>query len=96
VLTINEQAFEASKDPKLSQALLEQALAVDAQSPLTLTNVAVLAIERGDCDAARQLLVKLDSIRGHDEVVRLRLLARTYLCAKPDPKRAAEAYAVAE
>ncbi|MDQ3336278.1 MAG: tetratricopeptide repeat protein [Myxococcota bacterium] len=96
VLTINEQAFEANKDPKLSQALLEQALAVDPQSPVTLTNVAVLAIDRGDCDAARQLLVKLDGVRGHDEVVRTRLLARSYLCAKPDVKRAAEAYAVAE
>ena len=96
VLTINEQAFEASKDAKLSQTLLEQALAIDARSPVTLANLAVLAIDRGDCDAARQLLVKLDTIRGHDEVVRTRLLARTYLCAKPDAKKAAEAYAVAE
>ena len=96
VLTINEQAFEANKDTKLSQSLLEQALAIDAQSPVTLTNLAVLAIDRNDCDAARQLLVKLENIRGHDEVVRTRLLARTYLCARPDPKRAAEAFAIAE
>ena len=96
VMTINEQAFEASKDPKLSQTLLEQALAVDAKSPVTLTNLAVLAIDRGDCDVARKMLVDLDSVRGHDEVVRTRLLARTYACAKPDPKKAAEAYAVAE
>ena len=96
VLTINEQAFEASKENKLAQALLEQALAIDAQSPVTLTNLAVLAIDRGDCDASRQLLVKLDTIRGHDEVVRTRLLARTYACTKPDAKRAVEAYAVAE
>jgi tetratricopeptide (TPR) repeat protein len=96
VLTINEQAFEAGKDNKLSQSLLEQAVAIDSQSPVTLTNLAVLAIERGECDGARQQLVKLESIRGHDEVVRTRLLARTYLCGRPDVKRAAEAYAVAE
>lgn len=96
VLTINEQAFEARKDGKLAQALLEQALAVDAQSPVTLANLAVLAIDRGECDAARQLLVKLEGIRGHDEVVRTRLYARTYLCGKPDVKRAADAYAAAE
>lgn len=96
VLTINEQAFEAGKDPKLSQTLLEQALAIDAQSPVTLSNLAVLAIDRGDCDSARQTLVKLDGVRGHDEVLRTRLLARTYQCARPDPKKAAEAYALAE
>lgn len=96
VLTINEQAFEASKDPKLSQSLLEQALAVDKDSPVTLTNLAVLAIDRNECDSARNMLVKLDAIRGHDEVVRLRLLARTYLCGKPDVKKASETFAVAE
>jgi tetratricopeptide (TPR) repeat protein len=96
VLTINEQAYEASKDGKLSQTLLEQALAVDAQSPVTLTNLAVLAIERGECDSARQMLVKLENVRGHDIVARTRLVARTYLCAKPEPKKAAEAYAIAE
>jgi lipopolysaccharide biosynthesis regulator YciM len=97
VLAINEQAFEADKDPRAAQALLEQALAIDAQSPVTITNLAVLAIDRGECDAARQQLAKLDSIRGHDTVARARLLARTYLCgARPDPRRASEAYAVAE
>ena len=97
VLTINEQAFEADKDPRAAQALLDQALAIDPQSPVTITNLAVLAIDRGECDAARQQLTKLDSIRGHDTVARARLLARTYLCgARPDPRRASEAYAVAE
>ena len=96
VLTINEQAFEAGKDGKVAHALLEQALAVDAASPVTLTNLAVLAIERGDCDGARQLLGKLGAIRGRDEVARTRLLARTYLCGKPDVKKAAAAYADAE
>lgn len=97
VLTINEQAFEADKDPRAAQALLDQALAIDPQSPVTITNLAVLAIDRGECDPARQQLAKLESIRGHDTVARARLFARTYLCgARPDPRRAAEAYAVAE
>jgi tetratricopeptide (TPR) repeat protein len=97
VLAINEQAFEADKEPRAAQGLLEQALAIDPQSPVTITNLAVLAIDRGECDAARQQLAKLESIRGHDTVVRARLVARTYLCgARPDPKKASEAYAAAE
>jgi tetratricopeptide (TPR) repeat protein len=97
VLTINEQAFEANKDPRSAQALLEQALAVDPQSSVTITNLALLAIDRGDCEGARQQLGKLESIRGHDTVIRARLLARSYLCgSRPDVKRASEAYAVAE
>lgn len=97
VLTINEQAFEADKEPKAAQGLLDQALAIDPQSPVTITNLAVLAIDRGECDAARTQLGKLESIRGHDTVVRARLLARTYLCgARPDLKKALDAYGVAE
>lgn len=97
VITINEQAFEADKEPRAAQGLLDQALAIDPQSPVTITNLAVLAIDRGECDAARTLLAKLESIRGHDTVVRARLIARTYLCgARPDLKKALEAYATAE
>lgn len=97
VITINEQAFEADKEPRAAQGLLDQALAIDPQSPVTTTNLAVLAIDRGECDAARTLLAKLESIRGHDTVVRARLIARTYLCgARPDLKKALDAYAVAE
>ena len=97
VLAINEQAFDADKEPKAAQALLDQALALDPQSPVTITNLAVLAIDRGDCDGARQQLARLESIRGHDTVVRARLVARTYLCgARPDSKKASDAYAVAE
>ncbi len=97
VLTINEQAFEADKDPRVALALLDQALAIDPQSPVTITNLAVLAVDRGECDAARQQLAKLDSIRGHDAVARARLLARSYLCgSRPDPQRAGQAYALAE
>ena len=97
VLVINEQAFEATKDPKAAQGLLEQALAVDPQSPVTVANLAVLALDRNDCDGALRHLTRLEQIRGHDVVVRLRLLARTYLCgSRPDPKRAADTYALAE
>ncbi len=97
VMTINEQAFESGRDPKLAQALLEQALPIDPSSPVTLTNLAVLAIERGECDGAQGQLVRLEQIRGRDEVTRTRLLARTYLCAaRPDPRKASEAYAAAE
>ncbi|MDQ3364716.1 MAG: hypothetical protein M3680_04735 [Myxococcota bacterium] len=96
VLTINEQAFEAGKDGKLAQTLLEEALPIDPTSPVTITNLAVLAIGRGECDTARQHLVKLEALRGHDVVVRTRLLARSYLCGKPDAKRAVEAFAIAE
>ncbi|MEO6777598.1 MAG: tetratricopeptide repeat protein [Kofleriaceae bacterium] len=96
--TINEQAFEAStKDVRGAQQLLEQALAIDPRSATTLTNVAVLAIERGDCDTAQKQLVKLREVRGSDAVLTGRLLARSYLCSsRPDPRRAAEAYAAAE
>ena len=97
VTTINEQAFDSSKDAKAAQALLEQALAIDPASTTTLSNIAILAIERGDCDAAQKQLIRLKELRGSDAVVTARLLARSYLCqAKPDPKRAAEAFAAAE
>lgn len=97
VETINEQAFEAIKEPKAAQALLDQALAVDPQSTTTLTNIAVLAIDRGDCESAQKQLTKLRTMRGSIAFETTRLLARTYLCqAKPDVKRAMQAYADAE
>jgi Tfp pilus assembly protein PilF len=98
IVTINEQAFEAgAKDPKSAQSLLDQALVIDPVSPTTLTNVAVLAIERNDCETAQKQLIKLREIRGSDAVLTGRLLARSYLCStRPDPKRAGEAYAAAE
>ena len=97
VTTINEQAFAEGKDFKGAQALLEQALALDASSPVTLTNVAVLSIERGECELAQRQLQKLDGVRGRDAVATARLLARAYLCAnKPDVKKAQEAFAAAE
>lgn len=97
VETINEQAFEAIKEPKAAQALLDQALAVDPQSTTTLTNIAVLAIDRGDCDNAQKQLTKLRTMRGSIAFETTRLLARTYLCqARPDTRKAMQAYADAE
>ena len=97
VTTINEQAFEEGKNYKQSQALLEEALKIDPASTTTLANIAVLTIERGDCETARGQLQKLDGLRGRDAVVTQRLLARSYLCLnKPDTRKAAEAYAAAE
>ena len=97
IATINEQAFELAKDPKSAQAMLDQALALDPVSPTTLTNIAVLAIDHGDCDSALHALLKLKDAHGNDPVIAARLLGRAYLCAaKPDPKKAAESFALAE
>lgn len=77
--------------------MLEQALPIDPSSPVTLTNLAIVAIDRGDCDGAQKQLVKLATISGRDEVARTRLLAKTYMCIpRPDTRKAAEAYANAE
>lgn len=97
VVVINEQAIDADKDPGAAAQLFDQALAIDPNSPTTITNLAVLSIERNDCETAQKYLTKLASVRGQDEVLRTRLLARTYVCAaKPDLARAATAYAAAE
>ncbi len=96
--TINAQAFAAlARDIKTAQALLDQALPVDPKSPVTLTNVAVLAMDRGDCDRASEQLESLREQSGADLLVVNRLLARSYLCStKPSRKRAAETYAEVE
>ena len=98
IYTINEQALETgAKDPRGAQQLLEQALTIDPGSTTTLTNVAVLAIDRGDCDTAQKQLIRLREVRGSDAVLTGRLLARSYMCSsRPDPKRANDAYAAAE
>jgi Tfp pilus assembly protein PilF len=96
--TINGQAWAAldGGDGKQAQALLEQAQAVDADSPTTSLNLAVLAIDRGDCDGAQRHLARLATRRGY-ALVYERLLARTYLCAKrPDLAQAAAHYAKAD
>jgi cytochrome c-type biogenesis protein CcmH/NrfG len=97
VTTINEQAFAEVKDTKASQELLEQALKVDPQSATTLTNIAILSIDRGDCDGAARQLARLEGMRGKDTVVVARLTGRAALCSgKPDPAKASAAFAIAE
>jgi lipopolysaccharide biosynthesis regulator YciM len=97
ITTINEQAFAEAKDTKASQELLDQALKIDPQSAMTLTNVAILAIDRGDCDGAARQLARLDQMRGKDTVVVARLAGRAALCGtKPDPAKASAAFAIAE
>ena len=91
-------AGDRSLGPKAAQALLEQALGRSIRArAITITNLAVLAIDRGECDAAQRSggQARVD-LRGHDSVVRARLLARTYLCGKPDARKAADAFALAE
>lgn len=94
VLTINEQAV--GKDPKAARALLDQAAAIDPASPVTVANFAVLSLAAGECEAARAQLTTLEGIRGHDAALRLRLLAKSYTCGKPDLRKASETYAAAE
>jgi Flp pilus assembly protein TadD len=97
VTTLNEQAFAEGKNLKTAHALLEQALAIDAASPITLTNLAIVSLERGECETAQRQLLRVQKVRGADAILTARLLGRTYLCiAKPDPKQASDAYAIAE
>ena len=94
VIVIDEQAYDAGRDGK---PLLEQALALDPESAPTLTDLAVLAIDRGDCDGAQPVLAKLERAPGADPVVRLRLLAKSDGClSRPDAGKAVAAYAQAE
>ncbi|HVV84538.1 MAG TPA: tetratricopeptide repeat protein [Kofleriaceae bacterium] len=98
VETINGQAWAAfdGGDTRAAQTLLEEAQAVDPDAPSTSLNLAVLAIERGDCDGAQHQLARLSGQRGYTLVYE-RLLARTYLCAKkPDLAQAAAHYALAD
>lgn len=97
VYTINEQAFAEGKDFKTAQKLLDEALAIDPGSTMTVQNSAVLLLDHDDCDAAQRQLMKLGGMRAHDELATQRLLGRSYLCARrPDVKKAAAAFADAE
>ncbi|HEY5952569.1 MAG TPA: tetratricopeptide repeat protein, partial [Kofleriaceae bacterium] len=97
VTVINEQAFAEGKDYKAAQDLLDDAQKIDPNSPVTLTNLAVLQIERDNCQAGLNYLQKLNGIRGRDAVVTQRLLARSYMCLKtPNVRKASEAFAAAE
>lgn len=98
VETINAQAWGAlAKDDKVAQNFLDEAAAVDPRSPMTSLNMAVLAIDRGDCDGAQRHLAKLEGNRRGYAMGYERLLARSLLCSKkPDKAKAAEHYASAE
>lgn len=98
IATMNEQAFEVgAQDPKAAQVLIDQALAINPTAPTTLTNSAILAIDRNDCDTAQKQLVKLSNVRGRYLVLTARLFARAYLCGpRANPRKASEAYAAAE
>jgi hypothetical protein len=98
VAVISAQAYAAfeKKDVKGAQTLYEAALAVDAGASTPVIGLATLAIDRKDCDGALAMLSKV-SAAGSDALIAKRLEARTYLCSsRPDPKKAAEAYAAAE
>lgn len=99
ITTINEQAYREvkQKDYKQAQALLDEASKLDPGYPPTLTNIAVLLLDQGNCNTAEGQLTKLNGLRGRDAVVTQRLLARSYMCkSKPDLKKAADAYEDAE
>ncbi len=96
VRTINLEAYRERKDPKKAEAFLDEAYQIDKNAPSTNQNLAVLDIERGDCDAARQKLGALAKARAY-ALTYHRLLARTYLCGKHrDEAKAADHYARAE
>jgi len=98
VETINKQALDAldKGNRQSAESLFGEALKVDAGSPMTSRNLAVLYIEGGDCDMAVKHLDKLKDQKGYTLAYE-RLLARTYLCAKNrDPKKAADHYAAAD
>lgn len=97
--TINAQAWGAldKGDARAAGAFLEEAVAVDARSPMTALNLAVLAIERDDCEAAQRHLAKLEGSRRGYAMAYERLMGRTWLCVKkPDRTKAATHFAAAD
>ncbi|HUH04950.1 MAG TPA: tetratricopeptide repeat protein [Kofleriaceae bacterium] len=98
VRTINLQAYRAytGKDAKKAEVYLGEALEVNKREPMSNQNLAVLRIEAGDCDGARQRLAALSKARNY-ALTYNRLMARTYLCQKKaDKVKAAEHFARAE
>lgn len=96
--TLNALALATlARDPRGAQRLLDEALLLDSRHPLVLTNLAVLALDRGDCEAAVQHLEAVAKATASHAEVRLRLLARAYQCVrKPDIEKARAAYVAAE
>lgn len=97
--TINAQAWNAldKGDARSAQGFLEEAAALDARSSMTALNLAVLAIDRGDCEGAQRHLGRLEGNQRGYAMVYQRLMGRTYLCLKkPDKAKAAERFALAD
>ncbi len=96
VRTINLEAYRARSNAKKAEGLLMEAYGIDKNAPSTNQNLAVLDIERGDCDQARDKLSALAKTRSY-ALMYHRLLGRTYLCGKHrDEAKAADQYARAE
>lgn len=98
VQTINLQAATllGKGDTSRAERLLLEAMDIDRRAQLTNQNLAVLALERGQCDAAKHFLEPLAGMR-NQALVYHRLRARALLCQQqPDAAAAAEHYARAE
>lgn len=98
VYTINAQALVAFKkgDAKTAVGFLEDASKADPASPMTSRNLAVIAIDKGDCDAGLRYLARLRDVPSA-RMDYNRLSGRAQLCAKkPDPNKAMEHFAVAD
>ncbi len=99
VETINGQAWNAltkDKDARAAVGFLDDAVKVDPGSPRTALNMAVLAIDKGDCDAGLRHLGKIKEARGY-KMLYERLAGRASLCSKkPDPAAAAAHFAAAD
>jgi hypothetical protein len=98
VWTVNAQALAAFRkgDAKAASALLDEAAKVDPANVMTTRNMAVIAIDKGDCDAGLRYLQRLKDVPSA-KLDYNRLAGRAYLCSKkPDPAKAAELFAIAD
>ncbi len=98
VQTINMEAFEQYRkgDMKAAGEQLQAALAVSPKDTRTNQNLAIMSIEEGNCDRARDYLQALKNSRANSLVYH-RLMGRTYLCGqKVDQNLASRHFAAAE
>jgi tetratricopeptide (TPR) repeat protein len=98
VWTINAQALASFRkgDAKAAGAFLDEAAKVDGSSAMTARNMAVMALDKGDCDAGLRYLGKLKDVPSA-KMDYNRLAGRALLCSKkPDQGKAAEHFAIAD
>lgn len=98
VYTINGQAWNALNkgDNKGAAVFLDEAMKVDAGAAMTSLNMAVLAIDKGDCEGGLRHLGRLKDVRGYAMLYN-RLAGRAYLCAKkPDAAKASDHFSAAD